>query len=102
MNKNRIVGWLFVLIFLGGAIYCEFKVGTPIPNAIMDIVLTCAVFYIGTKDTNKKTVLLQSQIQELKTRIEQLEDNSAKPQAPDAIGETKAKPSVDWAHAIKR
>ena len=91
MKNNRFWGWSIVIALLVIAIFCEYKVGIPLVNAFLDVALTVAVFWISFKDTQKKSISQQAQIQELQNRIKQLEEDRTNPQ-----------PSVDWKHAIKR
>ena len=75
MTKNtiRYIGRFVVILLLCVAIYCEFKLGNPFGNALLDIILAFGVFYIGFNDANKKNASLQNHLQELQKRIEQLE-----------------------------
>ena len=91
MKNNRFLGWSIVIALLVIAIFCEYKVGFPLVNAFLDVALTVAVFWISFKDTPKKSISQQAQIQELQNRIKQLEEDRINPQ-----------PSDDWKHAIKR
>ena len=102
MNTNRYIGWCVVLLLLGIAIYCEFKLGNPFGNAVLDVVLAFVVFFIGYKDANKKNASLQNQLQELQKRIEQLEGEASNPNNSNKTSTTKSSPSIDWEHAIKR
>jgi CHASE3 domain sensor protein len=102
MNTNRYIGWCAVGLLLVVAIYCEFKLGNPFGNAVLDVVLACAVFYIGYKDANKKNASLQNHLQELQKRIEQLEGEASNPNNSNKTSTTKSSPSIDWEHAIKR
>lgn len=91
MKINRFWGRLLVIILLAGAICCEYKVGIPLLNAFLDVVLTVAVFLVGYNDTQKKNASQQDQLHNLQNRIAQLEADKTNPQ-----------PSVDWKHTIKR
>ena len=102
MNTNRYIGWCVVLLLLGIAIYCEFKLGNPFGNAVLDVVLAFGVFFIGYKDANKKNASLQDHLQELQKRIEQLEDEASNPNNSNIASTTNSSSSIDWEHAIKR
>ena len=102
MNTNRYIGWCVVLLLLGIAICCEFKLGNPFGNAVLDVVLAFVVFFIGYKDANKKNASLQNHLQELQKRIEQLEGEASNPNNSNKTSTTKSSPSIDWEHAIKR
>ena len=102
MNTNRYIGWCAVGLLLVVAIYCEFKLGNPFGNAVLDVVLAFVVFFIGYKDANKKNASLQDHLQELQKRIEQLEDEASNPNNSNKTSTTKFSPSIDWEHAIKR
>ena len=97
MNTNRYIGWCVVLLLLGVAICCEFMLGNPFGNAVLDV-----VFFIGYKDANKKNASLQDHLQELQKRIEQLEGEASNPNNSNKTSTTKSSPSIDWEHAIKR
>lgn len=86
-NTNRYIGWCGVFLLLGLAIYCEFKLGNPFGNALLDIVLTFAVFYIGYKDANKNNASLRNRLQELQKKIEQLEDEASNPTNSKKLGD---------------
>lgn len=104
MTKNtirHIIGWFVVILLLCLAIYCEFMLGNPFGNAFLDIVLACAVFYIGYKDANKNNASLQNQLQELQKRIEQLEGEASNPNNSNITSTTKSASSIDWVHAKK-
>ena len=89
MNTNRYIGWCAVGLLLVVAIYCEFELGNPFGNAVLDVVLACAVFYIGYKDANKKNASLQDHLQELQKKIEQLEDEASNPTNSKKLGDSQ-------------
>ena len=102
MNTNRYIGWCAVGLLLVVAICCEFMLGNPFGNAVLDVVLAFVVFFIGYKDANKKNASLQDHLQELQKRIEQLESEASNPTNSNITSTTKSSPSIDWEHAIKR
>lgn len=102
---NRTIGWITIIGLLIIAVYCEFKVGNTIFNAILDVVLVFTVYYVEQRDTNRKMTSLQDQLhkqkaelQELQERIKQLEAdvNGKNPDAP------KPTSNVLWESAVKR
>lgn len=101
MNTNRYIGWCVVLLLLGIAICCEFKLGNPFGNAVLDVVLAFVVFFIGYKDANKKNASLQNHLQELQKKIEQLEGEASNPNNSNITSTTKSASSIDWVHAKK-
>ena len=101
-NTNRYIGWCVVILLLCLAIYCEFKLGNPFGNALLDIVLAFVVFYIGYNDANKKNASLENHLQELQKRIEQLEGEVSNPNNSNIKSTTKSSSNTDWEHAIKR
>ena len=102
MKTNRFIGWCAVGLLLVVAIYCEFKLGNPLGNAVLDIVLAVVVFYISYNDANKKNELQQNQIKELQKRIEQLEARDSNPSSSKEASVNNPMPSVDWKNAITR
>ena len=101
-NTNRYIDLFVVILLLCLAIYCEFKLGNPFGNAVLDVVLAFVVFFIGYKDANKKNASLQNRLQELQKRIEQLEGEASNPTNSNITSTPKSSSSIDWEHAIKR
>lgn len=99
---NRTIGWITIIGLLIIAVYCEFKVGNTIFNAILDVVLVFAVFYVEQRDTNRKMASLQDQLHELQERIGLYESTDANHNSPDDSNKSIPTSKVLWEHAVKR
>jgi hypothetical protein len=100
--KKRTIGWCAIIGLLIVAVYCEFKIGNTIFNAILDVVLVFAVYYVEQRDTNKKMDSLQDQLHELQERIVQFESTDANHNSSDDSSKFKPTSKVLWEHAVKR
>lgn len=101
---TRIYGWCSIIVLLAMAAYCAFQIKNPFVNALFDIGLAFAGFYVGQKDADQKNESLSAQLQEQQDHIEELLERvkqleALACQAPDA---PKPASNVLWDHAIKR
>ena len=99
---NRTIGWITIIGLLIIAVYCEFMIGNTIFNAILDVVLVFAVYYVEQRDTNRKMASLQDQLHEMQERIGLIESTNANHHSPDESNKSKPASKVLWDHAVKR
>ena len=98
----KVTRWIAIIALLGIAIYCDFQIGNSILNAILDIVLTFAVFLVTQRAADEKTASLQAEIHDIEQRLKHQEELANKHDNPDRVESPSASSNILWEHAVKR